>query len=130
MKFIAAFAVPLALPVASLVMVPVVNADDAAKITTYCGHTTRVSVDSASMKVMASSNKQPRGTMIMTVKRVSTGNVVRSMAASFAGAERTEFAFRILPRGTYKFVLSASESRFFNGCSASERLVVRGRGRK
>jgi hypothetical protein len=130
MKFIAAFAVPLVLPIALLVMVPVVNADDSAKVTTYCGHTTRVSADSASMKVMASSNKQPRGTMIMTVKRVSTGNVVRSMAASFAGAERTEFAFRSLPRGTYKVILSASGSRLFHGCSASERLILRGRGRE
>lgn len=125
MKLLAALAASSIVSIATLGMAPATHADTyPGKITTYCGHTTRVSADSASMKVTSSSNKQARGDMTVFVKNVRTGKVVRSMTASFGGGDRTEFSFRALRAGKYKFVFSADESRFFAGCSATERLVV------
>jgi hypothetical protein len=77
------------------------------------------------MKVTASSNRQPRGDMTVFVKNVRSGKIVRSMSATFAGGDRTEFSFRDLPRGKFKFVFDADGSRFFAACSATETLGVR-----
>jgi hypothetical protein len=65
-------------------------------------------------KVVANSNRTPRGTMVFTYKRASNGNVVDAFSRDYDGG-REEYSLRGLPRGKYKVVAQfRGDGRFNN----------------
>lgn len=128
MKSFAALVSAFALALAALALVPPAVADHGypPHIPTSCqdaGASARPTT--ASIRVVAQSNKQPSGTVRITIEKRRSGKVVRSAKARFAKGRRVTVEFRQLRRGRYVVRFSAAASHFWQACSASRRLRVR-----
>lgn len=125
MKHLAAIATALLVSIASMAWAPA-KADHGYPpfIPTICHAQVTGRPTVASIRVTAQSNKQPRGTVAITIARRG-GRVMRSAAYRFSGGRRVESTFRQLPRGRYVARFMVADMHLWHGCSASVRFVVR-----